>query len=803
MSGGFSPTDEPLSPTPDLDITCLSDEDSQVQIGKQNYWNSRYAEWKMDEAAKKWICWMTGSAEKMADRNLDEISGIEEGSENSEQPLEEEGSEHEIDSEEVFRIESDDPGRGPVLGIESNDLQKDGDQVLEFGSNDQVLRIESNHNENNSDQMLEIESNYHEDGGDCDTTIDQNGVKGYHPPVVGLEFESYDDAYNYYNCYAKELGFAIRVKSSWTKRNSREKRGAVLCCNCEGFKTIKEASTRRKETRTGCLAMIRLRLVESNRWRVDEVKLEHNHLFDPERAQNSKSHKKMDAGAKRKLEPSIDVEVRTIKLYRTPVVDTAGYGSSSEREVSNHVDESKRLKLKKGDAQVIHNYFCRMQLTNPNFFYVMDINDEGHLRHLFWIEPRSRAAYGYFGDVVALDTTCMSRKYEVPLVSFVGVNHHGQSILLGCGLLADETLETYVWLLRTWLTCMLGRPPQTILTDQFKALQTAIAEVFPRAHHRLCLSLVMQNILENLGQLRESEEFRTVLGRIVHNSVKVDEFEIAWEDMIQRFGIKDHNWLQTLYEDRERWAPVYSKETVFAGMFASQPGALMNLFFDGYVHKETSLKEFFDMYELVLQKKYEKESLDDFESKESIPMLKTRCPYESQLSKVYTKELFLKFQEEVDMMASCLSITQIHANGPIVTYMVKEREEDGNLRGIKNFEVMYEKAGLEVRCICSCFNFEGYLCRHALCVLTYNGVEEIPVQYILPRWRKDMERLYVLDLGSNSIDITNPVQWYDHLCKKAVQVVEEGMRSQDHYMAAWQAFKESLNKVRLVADKHM
>ncbi|CAL5375634.1 unnamed protein product [Camellia sinensis] len=61
MSGGFSPTDEPLSPTPDLDIT--------------NYWKSRYAEWKMDEAAKKWIRRMTGSAEKMADRNLDEISG--------------------------------------------------------------------------------------------------------------------------------------------------------------------------------------------------------------------------------------------------------------------------------------------------------------------------------------------------------------------------------------------------------------------------------------------------------------------------------------------------------------------------------------------------------------------------------------------------------------------------------------------------------------------------------------------------------------------------------------------------------
>lgn len=282
---------------------------------------------------------------------------IAEGSEDSDQLLEEDNSEQEIDGEQVFGIETTDfeDASEQVLGFESNDIGNNSEQVLEFGSNDeenntqQLPEIDSNHHINNSDQVFEIESSYHENGRDCDTTTidDQIGVsqgKGYPPPVVGMEFESYEDAYHYYNCYAKELGFGIRVKSSWTKRNSKEKRGAVLCCNCEGFKTVKEASNRRKETRTGCLAMIRLRLVESNRWKVDEIKLEHNHLFDPERAQNSKSHKKMDAGVKRKLEPP-DVEVRTIKLYRTPIVDTLCYGSSSERDLSNRVDQSKRLKL--------------------------------------------------------------------------------------------------------------------------------------------------------------------------------------------------------------------------------------------------------------------------------------------------------------------------------------------------------------------------------------------------------------------------------------------------------------------------
>ena len=93
--------------------------------------------------------------------------------------------------------------------------------------------------------------------------------------------------------------------------------------------------------------MIRLRLVDSNRWRVDEVKLDHNHSFDPERAQNSKSHKRMDSRAKRKVEPTLDVEVRTIKLYRMPVVDASGYGSSNSTEGgTSNISCSRRLKLK-------------------------------------------------------------------------------------------------------------------------------------------------------------------------------------------------------------------------------------------------------------------------------------------------------------------------------------------------------------------------------------------------------------------------------------------------------------------------
>lgn len=633
----------------------------------------------------------------------------------------------------------------------------------------------------------------------------QNGVlegrKEFVAPAVGMEFESYDDAYNYYNCYAKEVGFRVRVKNSWFKRNSREKYGAVLCCSSQGFKRIKDVNRLRKETRTGCPAMLRMRLVDSKRWRVLEVTLEHNHLLG---AKIYKSIKKVGSGMKRKSQSSSDAEKRTIKLYRALVIDSGGDGTSNSNptDIRNFPDHPNQLNLKKGDTQAIYNYLCRMQLTNPNFFYLMDLNDDGRLRNVFWMDARCRAACGYFGDVIYFDNTYLSNKYEIPLVAFVGINHHGQTVLLGCALLAGETTESYTWLFRAWLTCVSGHFPQTIITDRCKALQSAIAEVFPRCHHRFGLSHIIKKVPEKLGGLRNYDAIRKALIKAVYETLKVIEFEAAWVFMIQRFGVGDHEWLRSLYEDRFRWAPVYLKETFFAGMSAARPGETLSPFFDRYVHKQTPLKEFLDKYELALQKKHKEEALADIESRSSSPILKTRCSFEFQLSKVYTREIFKKFQFEVEEMYSCFSTTQLHIDGPIIIFLVKERVVvEGNRREIRDYEVLYNRTAGEVRCICSCFNFYGYLCRHALCVLNFNGVEEIPSKYILSRWKKDFKRIYIPDHSSSNADDTDRMQWFNQLYRSALQIVEEGVISPDHYKVALQAFEESLNRVHDVEDK--
>ncbi|PPD99580.1 hypothetical protein GOBAR_DD03405 [Gossypium barbadense] len=541
-------------------------------------------------------------------------------------------------------------------------------------------------------------------------------------PTIGLEFDSFDEAYDFYNIYAKEQGFGIRVSNSWFRTKKKERYRAKLSCSSAGFKKKSEANNPRPETRTGCPAMVVIRLVDSKRWRIVEVELEHNHQVSPQIKRFYKSHKKMILAARKARLPTEPVtEIHTIKLYRTAAMDAVsnGFSNVSEREGIHQPDHSKHLELKEGDAYAVYNFFCRMKLTNPNFFYLMDFDDDGPLKNVFWADARA------------------------------------------------------------WLKCMLGHQPQVIVTDQCKSLQIAVSEVFPKARHCFCLWYIMQRVPEKLGGLRGFEEIKRQLNKAVYNSLKIIEFETSWTEMIKKHGLGDNKWLQTLYEERKQWVPVYLKDTFFSGMIPIRENESLNAFFDGYVHKHTSFKEFVDKYDLALYRKHLKEATADVQSKNSSFELKTRCNFEVQLSKAYTKEIFDKFQSEVEGMYSCFNTRQVTANGPIITYIVKERVEiEGNEKEVRSYEVLFETNQVDIRCICSLFNYKGYLCRHALNVLNYNGVEEVPSRYILRRWCKDFKFQHV-DLGSTDIDVYGPVYRQSHFHNCAVPIVEGGAQSEE------------------------
>ncbi|KAL2524599.1 Protein FAR1-RELATED SEQUENCE [Abeliophyllum distichum] len=142
-------------------------------------------------------------------------------------------------------------------------------------------------------------------------------------------------------------------------------------------------------------------------------------------------------------------------------LDSVGY---VERDLRNH-QRNIREELKGHDAETLIEYFSFEKEKSPNFYFDYDTDSDNKLVHDFWADSESRRSYAFFGDAVVFDTTYNTNKYSMIFVPFVGVNHHGQTVLFGCRLLSDESTESFVWLLSKFMDAMPGDTPQIIITD--------------------------------------------------------------------------------------------------------------------------------------------------------------------------------------------------------------------------------------------------------------------------------------------------------------------------------------------------
>ena len=78
-------------------------------------------------------------------------------------------------------------------------------------------------------------------------------------------------------------------------------------------------------------------------------------------------------------------------------------------------------------------------------------------------------------------------------VPFTAINNHEKTMTVGAALLCDEKVESYVWLLESFLEAH-KKPHALILSDQDPSLTLAIAKVLPRTKHRLCMWHIMSKL---------------------------------------------------------------------------------------------------------------------------------------------------------------------------------------------------------------------------------------------------------------------------------------------------------------------
>ncbi|KAL3507238.1 hypothetical protein ACH5RR_032620 [Cinchona calisaya] len=122
-------------------------------------------------------------------------------------------------------------------------------------------------------------------------------------------------------------------------------------------------------------------------------------------------------------------------------------------------------------------------------------------------DSRSRHDYNKFSNVLALDTTYRTNYNHKLLLVFACVNNHYYGIVFRCALMAHEDIETYDWVLGTFLEAMTNKKPMLVMTDGDRAMRkwTRQTKKTRSLHENACEGSIY-------GDLSKMERYGTLMG---------------------------------------------------------------------------------------------------------------------------------------------------------------------------------------------------------------------------------------------------------------------------------------------------
>ncbi|XP_031504283.1 protein FAR1-RELATED SEQUENCE 5-like [Nymphaea colorata] len=633
-----------------------------------------------------------------------------------------------------------------------------------------------------------------------------SGVGNNMEPYVGMEFKNEEAARSFYNAYARHVGFSIRSSSTQRARGGKCI-GRHFVCSKEGFRQKKRASNEtqgkrfRPVTREGCKASLHVKREKNGKWIVKKFVKDHSHaLADPTEAQYLRSHRNVTRTMQSLIDTcmSSGLHVNLLSSYLRDKAGGAGNFGASEQDQKNHIHDLRKRILGKGDVQSILDCFKHMQTENPAFFYAMQVNGEGHVSNFFWADARSRMTYGYFGDVVTLDMISNTSKCELPVAVFTGLNHHRQVVFVGCGLLLDETESSFVWLFSTWLEAMSGQHPVSLITNSHPAICAAVAKIFPGTRHRLSMHYILREMPDKLSHVYEMHlNFENEFYKCLHMTETIVEFEECWQFLVDRYGLRENHWIQSIYEMRHQWVPAYFRNSFFAEMAGSQWNESVQAIFHECINSDTTFLEFIKQQGRAMEGQYRKEMHADFETSQSPQILKTSWPLEKQAAELYTRTIFGRFQEEL-LDSFGYMTDELENDGISVIYRVVKFGEEKRACTVK-----MDISTMRVSCSCQMFEFSGILCRHVLIVFVQRSIIILPPQYILKRFTRSARSGAAADechTDSRGDFQESTSLRYNNLFRRVVKCAEDGGASADTHQMVLQALEKACSEIARIKE---
>nr|CAB3494143.1 unnamed protein product [Digitaria exilis] len=345
-----------------------------------------------------------------------------------------------------------------------------------------------------------------------------------------------------------------------------------------------------------------------------------------------------------------------------------------------------------------------------------ELDAEGRLRRLFWVDAESRIGYNFHGDVVVLDTTCRANKYGLPFVAFLGLTHHRSPAFFGCGVVSDDSLDSYVWLLRAAITCQ--DRPKSVITDGCDAVVEAVNVVFPDASHRICSSHVERGVREHLhGSPSAQNAFRSLM---CDDTCSPGMFEARWSGFMARHRTSGNGrWLDAMYGKKELWAAAFVHGRFFLGMANDQTTECLATRMHTGLHVGMSLADLVAHVDACERRlRLDMAKLDVAAARSRVELTTRHRCLEEDAAQWFTPANFYLVREEIKMADSFEIAKMVTTVGNPTfnrkVYLVRFKQ-----RPAVCFDV--ECSGRDdIKCSCRKMEREGLPCRHIFTVLIHS-----------------------------------------------------------------------------------
>ncbi|XP_073024391.1 protein FAR1-RELATED SEQUENCE 5-like [Primulina eburnea] len=475
--------------------------------------------------------------------------------------------------------------------------------------------------DNNQLSLEEVEGDNNQEAGNVEVPNENSFVHVLESKLeVGQVVNSIEDAYLLYCQYAHAKRFSVRMGDQRYFSHANELQSKEFHCSCEGLKDEKCSNKKipvyqKPVIRTQCKAKLKITSEKRCEWRVSRFFEEHNHeMFAPDQTHLLRSAHNISHVKKSTLEAMVNAGISVCNAVSFMEHEACGPQNLGfiRKDAYDHMSRLKKhTKVENGDATALIQYFINKANKENYFYWNVQLDDDDRVMNFFFRDYRCEVDYEYFGDVLSIDTTYRTNKYNLICAPFVGINHHIQNVLFGLAFISDETQSSFEWLFATFLDSMNGRQPQTIFSDQCQAMMNAIETIFPLSHHRLCQWHINQNAPSHFGSLNGDSAFKGLWYKCMSHCDSEDEFESTWKYMIETYVLHGHKWLNDMYKLKEKWSTAFMNGRFSAGLLATSRNEVTNMVLKKADNKMSSLYDFVLNYTKIQNNWREREKTED------------------------------------------------------------------------------------------------------------------------------------------------------------------------------------------------